>query len=171
MVIFIYARKNIHFYAWSHTGSVSNSKASLPSILPTWNPTNEDRQRRVTNCCLIRNTLSLRASLWTEVLPLPSRGRRRMSVKLTPQGPTTHDLWKGRQKWTAFVDDNACDPQGTCILFMEIIGPQNSKPRLASQQEEVIWTKYGDKKAHFLRGRTWQRTDQEDLAVTVWACG
>lgn len=92
-------------------------------------------------------TRPLRVSLWTGALPLLSRGRRRMSVKLTPQGPTTHHLWKGRQKWTAFVDDNACDPQGTCMLFIEITGPQNSKPRLASQQEEVIRTKYGDKKA------------------------
>lgn len=76
----------------------------------------------------------------------------------------------------AFVDDNGCGPGGTCILFMERAGPQNSKNRagkpeslgwqMRAFQQEVVQTKYGDKKSHGMRGRT-----PQDISVMTWAHG
>lgn len=71
--------------------------------------------------------------------PAPPVKREEKNVCETNTSGANHTRSLERKaEVTAFVDDNACDPQGTCILFMEITGPENSKRRLASQQEEVI---------------------------------
>lgn len=120
---------------------------------------------------------------WTGVLSLLSRAggeecmwNSHLGGQLLPR-LIAQGLWKGRQKWMAFVDDNGCGPGGTWILFVHgesrttELQDRAGKPeslgwQMRAFQQEVVRIKYGDTKSHGMRGRT-----PQDISVMTWAHG